>query len=168
VGGKWTSFRAFSAQVTDHALKYLSKSRKAGTEDLPIRGGAGYPTSAEKRVAYQQKIAKEYGLSEGYAHALLDRYGTYAEKIAALIKSKNGKPMKSIENWNTAELQYILETEKPLHLDDVFLRRSTIGWLGNASAAVIEEFADIMAKTHNWNAGKKKAEIERVKKILAA
>ena len=168
VGGKWTSFRAFSAQVTDHALNYLAKSRKAGTEDLPIRGGAGYPINVEKQVAYQQKIAKEYGLSEDYTGALVERYGTYAEKIAVQIKSKNGKPMKSIENWNTAELQFILETEKPLHLDDVFLRRSTIGWLGNASEDVIEEFADTMAKTCGWNAGKKKEEIERVKKILAA
>jgi glycerol-3-phosphate dehydrogenase len=36
VGGKWTSFRAFSGQVTDRALAFLGLPRKASTEALPI------------------------------------------------------------------------------------------------------------------------------------
>ena len=40
VGGKWTSFRAFSEQVTDRALAFLGKTRKADTRSLPIGAGA--------------------------------------------------------------------------------------------------------------------------------
>jgi glycerol-3-phosphate dehydrogenase len=40
VGGKWTSFRAFSEQVTDRVLALLDQSRKAGTTSLPIGNGA--------------------------------------------------------------------------------------------------------------------------------
>jgi glycerol-3-phosphate dehydrogenase len=36
VGGKWTSFRAFSEQVSDKALEFLSMPRTAGTGSLPI------------------------------------------------------------------------------------------------------------------------------------
>ncbi|MBM3153405.1 MAG: glycerol-3-phosphate dehydrogenase/oxidase, partial [Chloroflexi bacterium] len=36
VGGKWTSFRAFSEQVTDRALSFLGLPRKADTKSLPI------------------------------------------------------------------------------------------------------------------------------------
>jgi glycerol-3-phosphate dehydrogenase len=39
VGGKWTSFRAFSEQVTDKALGFLGLSRRADTKDLPIGQG---------------------------------------------------------------------------------------------------------------------------------
>ncbi len=40
VGGKWTSFRAFSAQVTDRALAFLGLTRRADTASLPIGAGA--------------------------------------------------------------------------------------------------------------------------------
>src|SRR5690349_20311299 len=43
VGGKWTSFRAFSEQVADKALDHLGLSRQKSTRELPIGGGRGYP-----------------------------------------------------------------------------------------------------------------------------
>jgi glycerol-3-phosphate dehydrogenase len=39
VGGKWTSFRAFSEQVTDRALSFLGLPRKTDTKSLPIGAG---------------------------------------------------------------------------------------------------------------------------------
>jgi glycerol-3-phosphate dehydrogenase len=41
VGGKWTSFRAFSEQATDRALAFLGTPRKADTKSLPIGMGRG-------------------------------------------------------------------------------------------------------------------------------
>jgi glycerol-3-phosphate dehydrogenase len=46
VGGKWTSFRAFSEQVTDRALAFLGLPRKADTKSLPI--GVGKDAAAIK------------------------------------------------------------------------------------------------------------------------
>lgn len=39
VGGKWTSFRAFSEQATDRALAFLGQERKVDTKSLPIGAG---------------------------------------------------------------------------------------------------------------------------------
>jgi len=39
IGGKWTSFRAFSEQVTDRALAFLGQPRKVDTKILPIGAG---------------------------------------------------------------------------------------------------------------------------------
>jgi len=39
VGGKWTSFRAFSEQVTDRALAFLGLPRKVDTKLMPIGAG---------------------------------------------------------------------------------------------------------------------------------
>jgi glycerol-3-phosphate dehydrogenase len=36
VGGKWTSFRAFSEQVTDRVLAFLHQDRRLDTRSLPI------------------------------------------------------------------------------------------------------------------------------------
>ena len=41
VGGKWTSFRAFSEQATDRTLAFLGLLRKADTKSLPIGAGKG-------------------------------------------------------------------------------------------------------------------------------
>lgn len=167
VGGKWTSFRAFSEQMADRVLTNISQTRKGSTADLPVRGGKGLPLSDEAKAKYGKSLAEKYSLPEEYTKELVIRYGTWAEKIASFIKENKGKTLKSIPNWNSGELIYLLRTEKPIHLDDLFIRRSTIAWLGNASESVIDEFADIMADECRWSASKKKEEIEHVKTILA-
>lgn len=162
VGGKWTSFRAFSEQVADKSLEVLGKRRKASTENLAIRGGLNLPKKPHEKEEYCNKIVATYLLAKSYADELVTRYGTYAEKIAAFINETNGQPLQSIENWNSGELVYILRNEKPIHLEDIFIRRSTIAWLGNTSTEVINEFAEIMAEEYNWSKAKKGEEIKRV------
>jgi glycerol-3-phosphate dehydrogenase len=166
VGGKWTSFRAFSEQVTDKTLKTLNKTRAKSTAALPIRGGKNLPLTEADKAKYVQTLAEKFGFTSDYSKELLTRYGTYAEIIADFIQRNHGKALKSIDNWNSGELLYILRNEKPFHLIDLFIRRSTIGWLGNASDAVVDEFADIMADEFHWNGGKKKEEIELAKKLV--
>ncbi|OJX43843.1 MAG: hypothetical protein BGO78_02445 [Chloroflexi bacterium 44-23] len=166
VGGKWTSFRAFSEQVATKTLETLGKTRAKSTESLPIRGGENLPLTKEAKEAYVTNLVATFGLAEDYAKELLRRYGTYAVKIAAFIQENQGKTLTSIPNWNSGELVYILQNEKPLHLDDLFIRRSTIAWLGNATPPVIEEFAEIMANEYGWSAEKKKEEIDRVLSVI--
>ena len=43
VGGKWTSFRAFSEQVTDRTLAFQGLPRKFDTRSLPIEAGKDTP-----------------------------------------------------------------------------------------------------------------------------
>ena len=167
VGGKWTSFRAFSEQVTDRTLSMLDKKRVGSTADLPIRGGENLPHSEDEKKVYTEKLATKYNFSTEYAEALLSRYGTFAERIAEYNKQIKGKPLKSIEQWTSGEVDYILENEKPWHLDDIFVRRSTIAWLGNASDDVLDEISRLMAKQYGWDDAQRKKEIERVKKVLA-
>jgi len=45
VGGKWTTYRAFSEQTTDRILRDLGKTRRASTRSLPIGGGKDYPSA---------------------------------------------------------------------------------------------------------------------------
>ena len=65
IGGKWTSFRAFSEQVSDRVLTFLGLTRKAGTQSLPIGAGVDAPalkttpdySPAEiSRIAGREKI----------------------------------------------------------------------------------------------------------------
>ncbi len=163
VGGKWTSFRAFSEQVTDETLKILIKDRFKSTASLPVRGGKDYPIDKE---LFSRNLAEKTRLDLEYCRGLLNRYGTRAEIIADFINKANGRPLKSIENWTDAEVKYLIETEKPIHLDDIFLRRSTIGWLGKLTGETVVEFAHIMGNKSGWTTEIEKNEIEHVKKVF--
>jgi glycerol-3-phosphate dehydrogenase len=163
VGGKWTSFRAFSEQATDETLQILIKDRVKSTASLPIRGGKDYPID---KVLYSKNLSERSGIDSEYCRNLLDRYGTRAEQIADFVKRENGKPIKSIDNWTDAEVKYLVETEKPVHLDDIFLRRSTIGWLGKLTDEAANEFAKIIGISLNWTSETEEKEKARVKKIF--
>jgi glycerol-3-phosphate dehydrogenase len=56
VGGKWTSFRAFSEQVTDRALAILGYPRKMDTRNLPI--GADAPPLKTNPDFTREEIAR--------------------------------------------------------------------------------------------------------------
>jgi glycerol-3-phosphate dehydrogenase len=163
VGGKWTSFRAFSEQVADKALEILQKERKGSTEALPIRGGKDYPHS---KSAYIQRVSQQSALPNKYVEALVDRYGTFSERISLFVRNEKGKELTSIENWTDAEVKYLIETENPIHLDDLFLRRSMLGWLGKLNRSVIEEFSKIMGKSLHWSESDRKIEIDHLEKVF--
>jgi glycerol-3-phosphate dehydrogenase len=161
VGGKWTSYRAFSEQVADKAMALLGVARKANTENLAIGGGKGLPQGETEAKEYMATVAKKTGVSKNIVAALFGRYGTLAEKVALKVKEVGDKPLKSLPDWQVGEVEYLIETEKAMHVEDILVRRSTLAWLGKAKKATVEEMADIFARKYKWSAAEKKAEINR-------
>jgi glycerol-3-phosphate dehydrogenase len=167
VGGKWTSFRAFSEQVTDTVLKALRKERKNSTATLPIRGGKNFPTTEIEKIDFIKKIGDIVKISDTYSNILFTRYGTKGLEIARFIQDHAGTQLKTIENWNTEEVSFIIKTEKPVHLEDIFLRRSPIAWMGDLSIELITELAGIMGKDHKWDDKKKRIEVQRTLQVIS-
>lgn len=167
VGGKWTSFRAFSEQTTDEVLKLLGKSRKTRTEQLSIRGGDHYPATNEEREVLIHKIAEESNLEPAYVGELIQRYGSDALSVAEKINRISHEPLRSLPNWTRGEVAWLVRTENVLHLDDLFLRRSSIAWLGSLNREVLLEFAGILADELGWSEEKKAAEINRTIDLMS-
>jgi glycerol-3-phosphate dehydrogenase len=119
VGGKWTSFRAFSEQVTDRALAHLGLPRKADTRSLPI--GAGNEALA----------------------------------------------LKTDPHYTPSEIVRMAGREKIIHLDDLVLRRTLLGYLGQVNRPLVEELANTLGEALGWTGAQKQAEVERTAAILA-
>jgi glycerol-3-phosphate dehydrogenase len=119
VGGKWTSFRAFSEQVTDRALAFLGQQRKSDTKFLPI--GAG------NRATY----------------------------------------IKTDPHYSHGEIAAMAVREKIVHLDDLLLRRTLLGYLGQLTRPRMEDLANDLGDALDWDGQKKKAEVIRALEILA-
>ncbi len=150
VGGKWTSYRAFSEQVTDNVLAFFGKTRNADTKQLPIGGGRDYASLKDSTDCNAQLFA---------------RYGSRCCEVAA-YQGGEDSPLKHYPDMTRRELAFLAIKEKVIHLDDLILRRSLMAYLGHLNRPLIAELADILADTLGWNKNIKQAEVERTLQIL--
>ncbi|MGC1377396.1 MAG: glycerol-3-phosphate dehydrogenase/oxidase [Anaerolineales bacterium] len=166
VGGKWTTYRAFAGQVADRLLAALGRSRSAQTESLPIGGGRNYPLTEKAQGEFVQKVAAETGLDVSHMQQLFERYGTRAAQVAAFMQAGADAPLASSSGYTCREVEYLVEREKAVHLDDLLLRRSTLAWLGEVTLPLVDELAGIMAVSLGWTEEQTKAEAQRALDIL--
>ena len=151
VGGKWTSYRLFSEQVTDKVLRFLNLPRRAGTESLRIGGGQGYE---------EQKIPAVDSF-------LFKRYGTRVKELQAYLSTGRNAALKHRPDMSRREIGFIAEKEKVVHLDDLLLRRSMLAMLGELNRPLLEEINGILAEHLGWDPTRGQVEIERALEILA-
>jgi glycerol-3-phosphate dehydrogenase len=150
IGGKWTTFRAFGEQVTDQILDRLKQDRKCSTDDLAIGGGRGFPRSFSMFETWISEIANRTGIDADRVRTLAERYGTGAETVIDFIKQTQDQLLISDPAWSHRELEYIIRTEHVVHVEDLLLRRTSLGISGNLSADLIEDVLAIMARVQGW------------------
>jgi len=167
VGGKWTSFRAFSEQVTDKALAFLSMPRKAGTHNLPIGGGRDYPHGQESIKKWVEDLQASTGFPLSQVETLFQRYGTRAKQVCEFIMAGDDAPFVADPSFSHREVLFLVRVEKMVHLDDLLLRRTLLAYLGELTPPLIKEMADVVDSELGWNASQKKNEVERTLDILA-
>ncbi len=144
IGGKWTTFRAFSEQTCDAVLALLGKSRMVSTIDLPIGGGRDYPRDERAREAFVARLGPR-------GNALLDRYGTKARDVQSFAAKSQDRPLNSLPGYSIGEIAYICNHENVTRLADLLLRRTAITMEGLLTDAAIVETAGIAAPILGWD-----------------
>ena len=166
VGGKWTSFRALSEEVTDKTLETLNRTRKISTRNLPIGGGRDFPKTSSSHIEWINDQIIESKLSTNRINELFDRYGTRAERIIEYISSQPDQQLLNLPNYSQREVQFITMEEKVVHLDDYVLRRSMLGKMGLLSLNLIDEIVNIIGNELGWSTERRTEEIERTLNVL--
>jgi glycerol-3-phosphate dehydrogenase len=166
VGGKWTTFRAFSEQVTDKALAFLGLARQKDTRSLQIGGGRGYPIEPDEMQRQIESLSAWTGVSRERLKTLFERYGTRAESIATYMNGGTDFIINTLPDFTLREIIFLVQHEKICHLDDFVLRRSMLAMLGRVTREMIEELARILGNAIGWNAEQKEAEVARTLSIL--
>lgn len=166
VGGKWTTFRAFSAEVTDSVLSDLGAPRRTVTDDMPIGGGHDLPKTPEARRDWLAAIAAETGVSMDRLTVLLDRYGTTAEKIAR-HEGPEAATVPDAPDYTEAEIDWIAHNEKVVHLSDILLRRTPLAISGALTPPLARAVARVAANALGWNAGRTRQELADLARGLA-
>ncbi|MDF2442476.1 MAG: glycerol-3-phosphate dehydrogenase [Subtercola sp.] len=151
VGGKWTTWRALAEHLTNETLALLKLTRSVSTENLQIGGGVDFPTTDAGTRAWVAAHAD--GLTPARTTQLLKRYGTKAtELIAAIGASADDKPLASLPDYSTAELDYLIGSEYVVHLTDVVLRRTIVAFVGGLTQPVFDELSEIVGGKLGWSA----------------
>jgi len=151
VGGKWTTFRSLAEQVCDEILRVMGRLRVRSSADLPIGGGKGYPW-----------LPVGTGLPQERLLTLQERYGTVADRVAAYMQAGPDAPLVHHAGYSRREIEYIALNERVFHLDDLIMRRTLIGILGELSLPLLKELAAIVSPVLNWPEEKTAAEIDRI------
>jgi glycerol-3-phosphate dehydrogenase len=155
VGGKWTTFRALAEQVSNEILRVLGRKRIRDSADVPIGGGKGYPRMPEGTGLPQERLAR-----------LLERYGTGADRVAAYLEAGPDAPLACHAGYSRREIEFMALYERVVHLDDLILRRTLMGLLGEVNGPLLEELAGIVAPVLGWSQQEAAAEVERTIQLL--
>lgn len=158
VGGKWTTFRALSEHLATETLDALGVARTVSTAGLAIGGGVGFPATP---TAERDWVAR-YGADVGTERAsqLLHRYGTKATFVIDAIAGSDDDDTRlaSSSEYSRAEIDYLVRTEHVVHLSDVFLRRTSIAFVGGISGALVREIGEITANALGWSPNRRSEE----------
>ncbi len=166
VGGKWTTFRAFSEQVTDKSLAFLGKSRRVNTGDLAIGGGKAYPTTPADKERWLQSVQSRTGINTDQLRTLFKRYGTRAEAVAQFIMAGQDTPLRHQSSYSQREIMFLAAQEEVIHLEDLILRRSLIAMLGLVDGDLLQQVGEIVGGVLGWSDAQIRQEIERAAQVL--
>ncbi|MFD1721100.1 glycerol-3-phosphate dehydrogenase/oxidase [Amnibacterium endophyticum] len=158
-GGKWTTYRVMGKDAIDEAASALDdRVPESVTENVALVGAEGYEAAWNQRHV----TAKRTGVHPARIEHLLNRYGTLANDVLALIEQRPelGEPVPGADDYLRAELVYAAANEGALHLDDVLARRTRISieaWDRGVSAAPVA--AALMAEVLGWDAEHEEREV---------
>lgn len=164
VGGKWTTFRALGEHVSGMVLDVFGRVRRQSTLGLEIGGGKNFPATATARDGWLTSHTD--GLPAERVEQLLERYGTRASDLIAVLEAEGDTPLTSLNTYSEQEITYLVRAEQAVRLDDVLLRRTTLAFAGELNETRVSEIASVVGRTLNWDAPRLELEIERAWGIL--
>jgi glycerol-3-phosphate dehydrogenase len=147
-GGKLTGYRKMAERITNLVSKRLKTPKRifpaCTTDKIKISGGkVGGGEKFPQFVKDNISMGIDIGLSEEAARGILEKYGSNAEKLFAIIKNKSEEAKKfKLPLTLHAQIVYAIEHEMCLTPSDFFIRRTSdlyfnIDWVRNWKNEVV-------------------------------
>jgi glycerol-3-phosphate dehydrogenase len=160
IGGKWTTFRAFSEETADVVLETIGRKRVRSTAREPVGGGRGFPISDAERAVWIARFSETHEVDIEQATLWLERYGSAADRIAAAAGGRPGHALTSLPNFRDSEIVALAKQEQVVSLADLIFRRTPIAIAGQLSVPAVEELGRIVGGALGWASDQIDREIE--------
>ena len=167
IGGKWTTFRAFAEKVTNHILRQLGQTRRGQTDDLPIGGGLNYPRTEQARATWLAELQQAVDLPAPRLKQLFERYGTRAKAVAEFTIAGDDAPLKAQPDYSQREILFLIQCEKAVCVEDLILRRTLLGMLGQVDEVLLQELVALMGQAQQWSPEQEAEAVARTREVLA-
>jgi glycerol-3-phosphate dehydrogenase len=160
IGGKWTTSRALAEKVVDLAVRKLGRPQlRCTTHRTPLPGG----TIGNFRAFVAALQVRHPECPWPLAHHLARNYGARAGEVLALAQAPIlSRPLHPELPEIAAEIVHAVRTEWAITLDDVVMRRTGLGQLGNPGSQALETAARLMAHERGWDRAEQTRQIDRV------
>ena len=175
-GGKLTAWRKMAEEVMDTVYEHVDLAERLGGVNAllaeraktlspvaPLPGGVSIPPKGMADWVKDEAVRLRAlaGVSAEDGEMLARRYGDEAERVALFGGPAGAGRIAPQVPLLRGELRYLVEREMAVHLADVVVRRTGLGWFGGGDAVgALTEIADEMATVCGWSAGETQAEIE--------
>lgn len=151
-GGKLTTYRRMAVDTIDEVAELLGVDAKSRTKRLALHGVTGWEAPDLPRE-------------------LASRYGADAREVLALVREtpRLGEPLVPGLATLRAEVVHAVRAEMARTVDDVLSRRTRVRLLArDASAAVADDVAALMAPTLGWDDAEQRRQAEQYRASVAA
>ena len=146
IGGKWTTSRALAETVVDAAVAKLGvRAPHCATATTPLPGGL---TGRFRDFVKGERQRHPTLPSIEYLSRL------YGARLPALLDHEPDRELLQPVGTNgdiNAQILFSIQEEQALTLEDVVMRRTSIGQLGKPSAETINQVAQMMAAELGWS-----------------
>ncbi|MHA6760535.1 glycerol-3-phosphate dehydrogenase/oxidase [Streptacidiphilus sp. PAMC 29251] len=167
-GGKYTTYRVMAKDAVDEVVHGLDQRvAPSCTERVPLVGAEGYQALWNGRA----ELARRSGLHIARVEHLLNRYGSLAEEVMALIVQDPSlaEALTGADDYLRAEVVYAARFEGARHLDDVLARRTRISIeTFDRGTTSMQEAAELMAGELGWDKGQVDREVDHYRKRVEA
>jgi glycerol-3-phosphate dehydrogenase len=164
IGIRYTTARGDSARALDLLLEQMPNAPgRAPTESTPLAGG----DIADFR-AFSAAAAREVGgaVAPQTLEAWLRNYGAEYLEVARRARLPGQAEPIGATATVKAELTHAVEDEMAVHLDDVILRRTNLGFGSHPGARAVEEAAAVMQSLLGWSAAQRREEVAATEAVL--
>jgi glycerol-3-phosphate dehydrogenase len=167
-GGKYTTYRLMARDAVDAVAHGLDgRVAPSCTDVIPLAGADGFVALWNSRYT----LARSSGLHVARIEHLLQRYGTLAGEVLAMIAADPGlgRPLAGADDYLRAEVVYAASHEGARHLDDVLTRRTHVAietW--DRGMSVAQEAAALMAGPMKWKSRQVARELANYQARVAA
>ena len=156
IGGKWTTSRDLAEKSVDMiAAKLSARAAPCSTATAPLPGGT---IARYREFESAQKAA--YPQIENIGH-LTRMHGT---RLPQILSSAQDRPdlLRSIGPTGDVKAQIVhaIREEMALTLEDITMRRTGIGQLGQPASGVLDETARIASAELGWDEARRQREID--------
>lgn len=157
-GGKLTGYRKMAERVVDYAVNQMlqkghPKPWYCITDHITLAGGDMPGNQSIKQyIEFRAGESKQIGLDKNKVKELVYKYGTGVEEILEIAFSLHPEMTNAEERILFAELQYAIDNEMTVTLNDFLIRRTGMLYFARAKAgSVYKQVAGWMANILKWS-----------------